>query len=464
MKKQFFNPALLNSKPGHLPKITSRRFVGSNKHGSSSYKTDGGDDDPEGKKKQFLDQIKVEVAKELAERGASKEQVQSIQQFTEEFKKLPLEALREMADDKKGAMATIANYGIELQKLSDKLEANKKEEDLSTRSQVEKFITTNKETIKAIRSGQTQALNALPPFELQTRAVANPMLPSTVMPGGSLFITRLGYEQGSVAPLGIPTVWDILRKPRTSFETLVWVNKLAREGAAAFIAPGVYKPNVSFTFDTDISNAKKVAASEKMATELLEDVEGFTDYVENDLQNAVLMEANSKVTTGVLSSTSPAGIRTLSVTFAGPSLGIRTKTPNNYDAIKAVETQLLSQDRFKNRRVVTMINPIDKANMDMTKAVTQGQLFVPFTLRSILIEDSSVPVGYIQCFVVDAYQIRVYKPFRMSWGWENDDFTKNLVTTVGEMRIHQFVKDADSGFAVYDSIATIIDGIEDPQD
>ena len=37
-------------------------------------------------------------------------------------------------------------------------------------------------------------------------------------------------------------------------------------------------------------------------------------------------------------------------------------------------------------------------------------------------------------------------------GWENDDFTKNLRTFVGETRVHYFIKDNDKSAFLYGDI------------
>jgi len=371
---------------------------------------------------------------------------------------LNVEELRAMLDADKGVIKSLATQGLALQKLQDKLDAQPT--DMSVRAQCQRFIEENKDTIKKIRSGNTASLSQLPPFELTFRAVNNPMLPANTMPSGSLFITRLQIEQGlSGEPLPVPTLWDYIRKGTTNAETYVWVNRKPREGSAAFIAPGVYKPNISFTYDTDISNAKKVAASEKMALELLDDIEGFVDWVETELKNAVLMEANNKLTTGVASSTSPNGIRTISVAFQGSSLGLKVDNPNYWDAMIAVVTQFKAQPRFQGRPVTLFVNPVDYMNARLTKAKTQGQIFNPIEIGATVVEDPNVPLGYIQGAVLDAFKVLIYKPYTMSWGWENDDFTKNLVTVIGEMRIHQFVKDSDAGAFVYDTFANVISGI-----
>ena len=64
-------------------------------------------------------------------------------------------------------------------------------------------------------------------------------------------------------------------------------------------------------------------------------------------------------------------------------------------------------------------------------------------------------------FAVNYYKLLIYKAFMMKWGWENDDFTKNLVTVIGELRLHQFVSDQYiNDFAISDTIANIITAID----
>ena len=64
---------------------------------------------------------------------------------------------------------------------------------------------------------------------------------------------------------------------------------------------------------------------------------------------------------------------------------------------------------------------------------------------------------------MDLYKILIYKGFTMMWGLENDDFTKNLRTVIGEMRLHQWVSANHSGAFIYDKISNIIDKLELPE-
>jgi HK97 family phage major capsid protein len=369
---------------------------------------------------------------------------------------LPVESLRTMADKDKGVMAILTRQGNEIETL--KTRGLQQPERPKTLGDVVKdWQTRNKGAIDKIKTGERAELT---PLEL--RVTASPMTPATVDSGSSPYIPNPYIQSGitDIPRLG-PTFWDFLNKGRTSAAVYIWVNKTNPQGAAAFIGPGVAKPGVSFELVTDISNAKKVAVSAKAALELLEDFDGMVDMIQGEMRWKLYDELNTRLMTGTASATVPAGIRTLSVAYT--SVAIKTLTPNAVDAIAAASAYLKSG--VLTGTVTAFINPIDAANMDLLKSSANGiYLMPPFMsgngTRNIagtrVIEDAHIPAGYLQIGFLDYYKVLVYKDYTISMGWENDDFTKNLVTWVAEMRIHQFFNQQYTGAFIYDTFANII--------
>lgn len=329
------------------------------------------------------------------------------------------------------------------------------QEDMSVRGQVASWMTRNADVIKRIKAGERGV--SLPAFEF--RAANSPMTPSNTvsdtvtMNAGA--VIRQGAEIFDLRRTS-PTFWDYLPKQKTGLETYPWVNKKvpASSGAAGFIGPGVAKPGVSFTLEVEKSNAKKIAVSLKTATELLDDIDGMTGFIEDELQYQLKIEANSKLMTGTESSTVPAGVQTFSLGFT--TSGLSTVNPNNWDCCRAVIAQM--RKAFINGPIVIFLNPIDTANMDMEKAVSQGH-YLGLNARPIpggvILEDYNITAGYLQAIAIDCLKTKIYKDFMMSLGWENDDFTKNLVTVIGEMRLHSFHSENDAAAFVYDDFADI---------
>lgn len=336
---------------------------------------------------------------------------------------------------------------IELQAKVKALQENglSKEDKDTLRGTLKSYLATNKEKIEAIKNG-TKA--ELPAFVVKLNS---PMLPSNTY-NGSAYIPTPEFIQGATEIVRVkPTFWDYLKKGIAGSSVLVWVNKKNPEGAAAFIAPGVAKPGVSFEIASETSNAKKIAVSEKCATELLQDIDAMMSWIEQEMIYQLKAKINTTLMTGVASSTVPAGIQTLSTAYTLTT--VKTTNPNNFDAIRACVAQLTSGNLVG--PVTAFVNPIDKANMDLTKAQSQGQLFIPGDAGALIVEDNNIPVGYVQVALLDYYKVSVYKEFQLTWGWENDDFTKNLVTAVAEMRIHQWFSENHTGAFIYDTFDNI---------
>lgn len=449
-------------------RYTSSRF-GMGAQNSVCYLTDGEEAEAKAKEK-LLKTIETKIQEQMATR-ASKADVDAIMadltpELRKELKGLPLEGLRSLLDPDKGVMKIIADQGIEMKKLQTQLHAQPL--DMSTRGQIKRWLESESEEgstkkvsdiVKEIRAGKKADLK---PLELimNTRAVQSPMLPSGTL-GGSAYLPIPEFAPGIVDVVRPqPTFWNYIKKGATGSAAYVWVNKKvpAGLGAAAFIAPGVYKPGISFTIDTQISNAKKIAANEKVAIELLDDIEGLTSWVETELMYQINQKASLTLMSSAGDANTPTGIQNLSVPFAGVALGVSTLNANNWDAIRACVAQLQAAN-FLGYEITAFINPIDMANMVMTKANNQGQLFIPPVTGATIVVDNNVPVGKLQIACLDLYKILIYKGFTMTWGLENDDFTKNLRTVIGEMRIHQFFSENHVGSLIFDTFANIIAGI-----
>jgi hypothetical protein len=370
-----------------------------------------------------------------------------------------------MSDGDKGVRAQLLKISEEMIKM--KGAGGGAEAPKSVRQQVVEWHEANKEKIAKVKSGTRNI--ELPPIEV--RAAASPMTPANTMsntwsvPAG----VNPQVESGIHDIRRIqPTFWDYITKGRSSSPLYVWVNKKkdADTGEAGWIGPGVAKPGVSFKLAAETSNAKKIAVSNKVALELLDDIDGMTTYIQQELNYQLRTKANTQLMAGAVSSTAPAGIQTVSVPFS--VVGISTTNPNNFDVLRAVVAQL-RLGFFGGLPVTVFINPVDAANMDLSKAISNGTyLLPPFSTTdgrnvagALIVEDLNIPAGSFQAACLDLFRVLIYKDFSLSVGWENDDFTKNLVTTIAEMRIHSFHSENDEGAFIFDTFANVKTLIEE---
>jgi len=355
-----------------------------------------------------------------------------------------------LGDDDKGIRSMLKIQGEALAALQET--SNNAPKDLSVRAQFEAWQEENKDALDKIKNGIAGELKPLHIRAAATMTIAaNAAAPVPYYAAmGAPFIDLVRNK---------PTFWDRLRKGRTRLPAFPWINKKNKQGNAEFIGEGVLKPLASFELISEISTPKKVAERMKASTELLYDVDGMETLIVNELQYEVDMASNAAVLTGVASSTSPAGVTTIAAPYT--LVGVETTNPNDADAVRAAIAQLkvLNFDRD----IVAFVNPVDAANMDLTKANDSGvYMLPPFTTsdgRVIagvpVIEDNNIAAGYLLIGDMSKYQIMMYQDFFVAWGWENDDFSKNLVTVIGERRFHQWSSSNWAGAFIYDTFANI---------
>lgn len=463
MKREFFNPAMAR----FVSPITGRAYRANRtlRHGSACFKTEGGtgdEDDDEEETKKLLLKVRAATLKEMEERGASAETLKAVGQMVDAWRLFPRQALVELTNDKTGVLALLREQGLRIEKIetsggaaSDKI--------MTIRQQLEKYRDDNKEVLTQIRSGKQMGLPAL---ELDLRAATVPMTPSNT-------ITSDGYGFGAsdlngVALNDIPrnnlTFWDYVTKGRTKSNVYRYANKTNPQGAAGFIAPGELKPYISFEVEVVSASDKKVAAADKVALELLEDIDQFESWIKDELRYQVKLNVNTAAMTA--DGTDPdsiTGIQALSVAFT--QTGLSTTNPTYADALRSVVAQMRSGNL--SGVINIFINPIDAANMDMAKANTSGvYMLAPFSTASgktiagaTVIEDNNVPVGYFQAAFLQYYKILILKDMYITFGWENDDFRKNLLTYLCEMRLIQAFNEQYTGAFVYDTFANVLAAI-----
>lgn len=334
------------------------------------------------------------------------------------------------------------------------------EQSMDLRSQIQAWKDANQETIDLVRTKTEQ--RTIPSFEF--RAVADLTL-AKLNAGGSAFLPNAGVLPGVIDLVRTqPTFWNQLTKGRTSLNPLVWINKVNKEGAANFIGEGVLKPQVSFELATQTSVPKKVAERMRVSTEMLNDVPGLESLIRNEMIYEVEKHANDAVLTATASSTDPAGITTLASGFTLTTIEAGS-APTYADAIRAAIAQLQSLNFTDNLKA--FINPIDAANMDLSKSADDGHyLLPPFVSQNGMIVsgvpvyvDNNIAVGNLLIGDMTKYKIWMYENMIVRFGLNGDDFSENMVTVIAEMRFHQTFSTNHTGAFIYDSFADIIAAI-----
>ncbi|MDR1347357.1 MAG: phage major capsid protein [Prevotellaceae bacterium] len=251
------------------------------------------------------------------------------------------------------------------------------------------------------------------------------------------------------------TVLAILNKGNTSSRTIIWVDRQDKDGGAAFIAEGTLKPLKDWIYVEENSVAKKVAVRAKVSKEMLNDFEYMESEIRNLLERDLMLVVDQKLLTGNGGAVEPKGLITGASAYAGTNLDGTITTPTNPDAIRAAILQMRLLNFKPN---VVLLNPSDVAAIDLIKT-TDGH-YIKVETDAIMqnvrvIETNEVDAGNFLLIDTAKWFVRILEGLDIQFGFENDDFSKNLVTVIAELRLHSYQYSVDAGSVVYDEFDTV---------
>lgn len=264
------------------------------------------------------------------------------------------------------------------------------------------------------------------------------------------------------APEEVNAIYPRLVKGSTASPNITWVNRVDPEGGAAFVEEGALKPLKDWNYETETSVAKKVAVSCKVSTEMLSDAPFMRAEIDRLLRADLMAKVDEKLLTGTGASGEIKGITVGAAGYTTSELDDKVDNPNYADAIRAAILQLRMLNYTPN---ILFINPVDKAMIDLTKDTTGRYISAELlaVIRGLtIIETTRIEKGKFLLMDSSKWMVRPYEALRLEYGWENDDFRKNLVTVIAEMRLHSYHSEVDNGSIVYADFATVMASLEKP--
>lgn len=262
------------------------------------------------------------------------------------------------------------------------------------------------------------------------------------------------------APSEDTRVVERLFKGTTNSPNITWIDRVPGEGGPAFIAEGELKPAMDWKYQPETSTAKKVAVSAKISYEMREDFGYMQSEIDNVLRTSLVQERTKQLLTGDGTGVNLKGIFTAAASYTTTALDGTIEMANKADAIRAVILQMRNLNYYPD---VVMLNPSDRASIDLTKDST-GHYISDELFRLIrgveIVESTYVKAGDFLVADTSKWNVRPYKGLRIDFGWVDDDFTKNLFTVICEERLHSYFASVDQGAFVKGTYATIIASLQ----
>lgn len=249
----------------------------------------------------------------------------------------------------------------------------------------------------------------------------------------------------SAPPRAESDIRDYANVAQTSSRSLTYGELYDVTGDAEWVPEGGLKPSMNAKVREVTVNAGKVALTVKLTEETLADLPQLVAEVRSEVLNRIGIAEEEGILYGDGTNGEIVGVFNDIPEFT--LTGLSVDKPNNFDAIIAAYTQIASVSKLNYRPNLVRVNPIDLANMKLTKDDNGQYLFPPFSLANgeiisglRIVPSNSMELGE---FVIGDFRylnIRDYINLSVEFGWENDDFTKNMVTMIAEKRLLAYIK------------------------
>jgi HK97 family phage major capsid protein len=235
-------------------------------------------------------------------------------------------------------------------------------------------------------------------------------------------------------------------------EESLWVN----EAGAKF--------NGEVKYEEVSEEVKKIAAYIKVSKEMLADLAFVSSEINTELMEAIEQNIDLSLVNGG-GGNDLNGLLSVAPAFSAGSFANAVPSANISDLIRIAKAQIEAAN-FMPTHVV--LNPEDVAKIELTKASDGSYTYPAFwdanmrVAGLVVVSSNNITAGTMIVGDFTKFNIKFREDMNMSVGYENDDFTRNMVTILCEARLVAYVKGNDVNAFVQSDITTDIAAITAP--
>ena len=320
-----------------------------------------------------------------------------------------------------------------------------KEFELNFKASVAKALKDNHEKLKEFHKNNSNGIGS---FEIQVKAAAVTTTANVTPSGAANIYAAQSVDGISAYERGDIFLEQYLDVGSTQLASIPYVDEQPGEGDAAIVAEGSLKPLIDTDYVTSFSQARKVAGRMKATEEALYDY----GWLESAMTNTLRKKHDIARQNDLLGATN--GLESIATAFNSTILGGVTVTnPQYYDCIAALVAGIANDSEGYYMPNVIFVNTLDNLKKSLTKDANQNYVMPPFAdAQGNIIEGVRVvakPSITAGDFIIGDFKnvkLRNLWGYTVRFGWENDDFSKNQISMVGESRYHLYATTNDKRY------------------
>ena len=259
------------------------------------------------------------------------------------------------------------------------------------------------------------------------------------------------YIPGIVAPgQRLLTIADLVAPGRTSGASISYPREISvTDNSAVQITEGALKGKSDFTFDEVTSNVATIAHFVKMSRQIMDDVPALASYIEERMRFFLSVRLEQQMLNGTVTAGQLQGIKPLATAYDATLDTILLQNVANQQILDVIGIAAYQVSLSEFMADGVTINPREGWRMRLLKDGQLGYLFASPTDGSPNLRPWGITAVETRAEAVDAFtmgawklgaQLFIREDITARLSTENeDDFVKNLVTLLVEMRAAQAV-------------------------
>lgn len=267
-----------------------------------------------------------------------------------------------------------------------------------------------------------------------------------------------------------PYLRDLIRVSTTDSQYVTWTDQANQDGTTGSTAEGGAKNKIDFDLVERKLPVECINAYVTISKQGLADFGQMRELIDEELRSEVALNLDSQILTGSGSTPALKGIQTYATAYANTGFATAVYNPSELDVLNIMQAQVAAA---KGEANYALMHPTDIAKLRSLRRPTTGDAgdyswafqwnpvtgLMMFNGMSII---SNTGVTANTCYVIDSTVCRLAlrEDFNVTVGLDGNNFTKNQVTILGEMRAAHYVKQNDAVKLIYcSSISSAITGI-----
>jgi len=251
--------------------------------------------------------------------------------------------------------------------------------------------------------------------------------------GGIIANTVPGVQ---MLPMRRMTVRDLLTPGQMDSLSLDYIQETGFTNSAAIVAEGAAKPQSDIQIELVSTSAKVIAHSVKVSRQALSDMAQLRSIIDQRLMYGLAYAEELQLLNGG-GGGSLTGLTTAATAYSAAF------TPASASPIDQLRLAMLQAALAEYPATASVLNPIDWARIELTKDA-EGRYVIGNPQGMAAPTLWGLPVVATQAMTVDKFLTGAFQmgaqvfdrwAARVEVGYENDDFTKNLVTLLCEERL-----------------------------